>query len=80
MRLKMALAGVLVAGFVLPAVAQTASTSYYVVQDVKTKKCQIVDVKPTATETTVIGGDGVVYKTRTEAQGAMGTATVCTTE
>lgn len=80
MRLKMTLAGVLVAGFALPAVAQTASTSYYVVQDVKTKKCQIVDVKPAATETTVIGGDGVVYKTRTEAEGAMGTATVCTTQ
>jgi len=76
MKLKMALAGVLVAGFVLPAVAQT---TYYVVQDVKTKHCQVVDIKPTATETTVIGGDGMVYKTRTEAEGGMGTAKVCTT-
>jgi len=78
MKLKIALAGVLLAGFVLPALAQT-TTSYYVVQDVKTKHCQIVDMKPTATETTVIGGDGQVYKTRTEAEGAMGSATVCTT-
>jgi len=78
MKLKIMLAGLLVAGFVLPAVAQT--TSYYVVQDVKTKKCQIVDVKPTATETTIVGGDGVVYKTRTEAEGAMGAVKVCTTQ
>lgn len=78
MKLKIALAGVLLAGIALPALAQ--STSYYVVQDVKTKHCQIVDMKPTATETTVIGGDGQVYKTRTEAEGAMGTATVCTTQ
>lgn len=82
MTLKIALAGLLVAGFALPAVAQvtTSSTSYYVVQNVQTKKCQVMDVRPTATETTVIGGDGVVYKTRTEAESAMGTATVCTTQ
>jgi hypothetical protein len=77
MKLKFAFAGVLLAGFVLPAAAQGV-TSYYVVQDLKTKHCQIVDVKPMATETTVIGGDGQVYKTRTEAEGAMGTAKVCT--
>ena len=64
MKLKMALAGVFVAGFILPAAAQV-TTSYYVVQDVKTKKCEIVDMKPAATETTVVGGDGVVYTTRT---------------
>jgi hypothetical protein len=79
MKLKMALAGVLAAGFILPAAAQV-TTSYYVVQDVKTKKCQIVDMKPAATETTVVGGDGVVYTTRTEAEGAMGTAKVCVTQ
>jgi len=49
------------------------------VQDPTTKHCQVVDIKPAATETTVIAGDGQVYKTRTEAEGAMGTATVCTT-
>ena len=77
MKLRIALAGVLVAGFALPALAQ--GTSFYVVQDPSTKHCQVVDVKPTATETTVIGGDGQMYKTRTEAEGAMGTTTVCTT-
>jgi uncharacterized protein (DUF2345 family) len=79
MSLKFALAGVLVAGFVVPAVAQTA-TSYWVVQDMKTKKCTIVDKKPmAATEYTVVGDDGTVYKTRTEAETAMKTVKVCTT-
>ena len=82
MKFNLALAGVLVAGFVLPAVAQTTTTtttSYYVVQDVKTKKCTIVDKKPVATEYTIVGDDGVVYKTRTEAENAMKTVKVCTT-
>ena len=82
MKLKLALAGAILAGVALPALAQVvvAPSSYYVVQDVKTKHCQIVDIKPTATETTVIGGDGQVYKTRSEAEGAMGTAKVCTAD
>jgi hypothetical protein len=82
MKIKTALAAALVAGFVLPAAAQTitTTTTYYVVQDMKTKKCTITDKKPVATETTVIGGDGVVYKTRTEAEDAMKTVKVCTTQ
>ena len=82
MKFNLALAGVLVAGFVLPAVAQTTTTtttSYYVVQDLKTKKCTIIDKKPVATEYTVVGDNGVVYKTRTEAETAMKTVKVCTT-
>ena len=63
----------------LGALAQTA-TSYYIVQDVKTKKCTIVDKKPAATEATVVGPDGVVYKTRTEAENAMKTVKVCTSD
>jgi len=82
MKIKTALVVALVAGFVLPAAAQTTTTTttYYVVQDAKTKKCTIMDKKPEATETTVIGGDGVVYKTRTEAENAMKTVKVCTTQ
>jgi hypothetical protein len=48
--------------------------------EVKTKKCTIVDKKPASTETTVVGGDGVVYKTRTEAENAMKTVKACTTQ
>jgi hypothetical protein len=58
------------------AFAQT--TEFYVVQDVKTKKCTIVDKKPTTkTEVTVLGS--TVYKTRTEAEAGMKTVKVCTT-
>jgi hypothetical protein len=75
--LKTVLAGAIALGFALPAFAQVES--FYVVQDVKTKKCTIVDKKPMATEYTVVGGDGVVYKTRVEAENAMKTVRVCTT-
>ena len=80
MRLNMALAGALIVGLALPAAAQTTTSSYYVVQDVKTKKCTIMDKKPNTTEYTTIGDDGVVYKTRVEAETAMKTVKVCTTD
>ena len=54
------------------------ATSYYIIQDVKTKKCTVVDKKPVATEATIVGPDGVVYKTKTEAETAMKTVKVCT--
>ncbi len=55
-----------------------AADEFYVVQDVKTKKCTIVDKKPTTTtETTILGT--TVYKTRTEAEAGMKTVKVCTT-
>ena len=59
---------------VVPAAAQT-TTEYYVVQDVKTKKCTIVDKKPTSTtEFTILGN---TFKTRTEAESGMKTEKVC---
>jgi hypothetical protein len=58
------------------ALAQT--TEYYVVQDVKTKKCTIVDKRPaTTTEFTVLGT--TVFKTRAEAESGMRTQKVCVT-
>jgi len=69
----------IIASLTLPSVAAFAQDAYYVVQDVKTKKCTIVDKKPVSTEMTTVGPDGVVYKTRTEAEGAMKTVKVCTT-
>lgn len=65
----------------VPAAAQVA-TSYYVVHDEKTKKCTIVDKRPieTTIETKIVSGDGVVHKTRTEAEDAMKTVKVCTTQ
>jgi len=81
MKINFALATAFVVGFVLSAGAQTTSTtSYYVVQDVKTKKCEIVDQKPASKEMAVVGGDGVVYHSRTEAENALKTVKVCHTE
>jgi hypothetical protein len=68
---KIILAAVLVA-FVTPALA---ADEYYVVQDAKTKKCTVVDKKPTTTETVVVGNG--MYKTRTEADTGMKTVKVC---
>lgn len=74
--MRIALAAVLAAAISSAAFAQT--TEFYVVQDVKTKRCTIVDKKPaTTTEVTVIGN--TVYKTRTEAESGMQTVKVCTT-
>jgi len=63
----------------LPAAAQTTTTTeYYVVQDVKTKKCTIVDKRPTTTTEFTILGTG--FKSRTEAESGMKTEKICTTE
>ncbi|MBM3545400.1 MAG: hypothetical protein FJX54_00490 [Alphaproteobacteria bacterium] len=70
--MKFVLAAALVAAFALPASAQ----SFYIVQDAATKKCTVVSEKPTVTTTTVVGN--TTYTTKTEAEGAMKTATVCT--
>ena len=55
--------------------AAYAQTEFYVMQDTSTKKCTIVDKKPTISTTVV---DGKVFKTRTEAETGMKTMKVCT--
>src|SRR3954454_838967 len=67
------------AALLIPSVAAFAQDSYYIVQDVKTKKCTIVDKKPVASEATLVGPDGTIYKTRSDAESAMKTVKVCTT-
>jgi hypothetical protein len=54
----------------------TTTEQYYVVRDPATKKCTISESRPTGSTTVVVGGDGTVYKSRTEAQTAM--TKVCT--
>jgi hypothetical protein len=72
--MKALFGALLITAFVTPALA----AEFYVVQDVKTKKCTIVDKKPTTTtEVSVLGS--TVYKTRTEAESGMKTVKVCTT-
>jgi hypothetical protein len=58
----------------LPALA---ADEYYIVQDTSTKKCTVVQQKPTSTTTTIVG-DGTVYKTKTEADTALKSVKVCT--
>jgi hypothetical protein len=70
----------LLAGFfatVLAASASAQTTEYYVVQDTQTKKCTIVDKKPTTSPTVVVGNG--IFKTRTEAETGMKTIKVCST-
>ncbi|WP_439374066.1 hypothetical protein ACRQ5Q_30790 [Bradyrhizobium sp. PMVTL-01] len=75
MKLKIATAALMVAAFSLPAFA---ADEFYVVQDVKTKKCTIVDKKPTDASMTVVSPSGTVYKTRTEAETGMKSVKICT--
>jgi hypothetical protein len=61
----------------LTAIATPAlAADFYIVQDSATKKCTVVDKRPTVTTTTVVGGDKV-YTTREEASTAMKTVKVC---
>jgi hypothetical protein len=61
--------------FAAPAFAQS---EYYVVQDSATKRCTIMDKKPTVTTQTVVTPAGTVYKSRAEAEAGMKTVKVCT--
>jgi hypothetical protein len=63
--------------FAATTVAETASAAeFYVVRDSATKKCTVVETKPTATTTTIV--DNGIYKTKTEAEAGMKTTKVCT--
>ena len=73
MKVKTLLASALLVSFALPALAES---SYFIVQG-PDKHCTVVDQRPMTKETTVVGPDGVTYKTKTEAMDAMKTVTVC---
>ncbi|HLJ01691.1 MAG TPA: hypothetical protein VKT76_18415 [Bradyrhizobium sp.] len=75
MNFKICVAATLIAAFVTPALADD---DFYIVQDVKTKKCTIVDKKPVDTTMTVVSPSGTVYKTRSEAETGMKSVKVCT--
>ena len=70
MRTKL-LAAAALAAFVTPALA----AEFYVVQDTSSKRCTIVEQRPT-TQTSVVVGPGS-FTTRTEAESAMKTIQVC---
>jgi hypothetical protein len=72
MRMKLLIAAAGFAAFATPSLA----AEFYIVQDTGTKRCMIVEQRPTS-QTTVVVGPGTVYTTRTEAEGAMKTVKVC---
>ena len=77
--IRIALAAAFSAALAAPTLAQTTvSTEYYVVQDTSTKKCTIVDKKPTTT--TIVQVGPATFKTRAEAETGMKTITVCETK
>ena len=73
MALKHIVAGLAFAALATPAVA----AEFYVVQDSTSKRCTIVEQKPTTSTTVVVGG-GQVYTSRTEAETALKSVEVCT--
>jgi len=58
--------------------APSFAAEFYVVRDATTKKCTIVDTRPTTTTTTIV--DNGTFKTRTEAETGMKTMKVCTSD
>jgi hypothetical protein len=64
-----------VSAFAVTSVFAQTATEFYV-RDATTKKCTIVDKKPTTTTTTVV--DNGIFKTKTEAETGMKTMKVCT--
>jgi hypothetical protein len=73
MTMKFIAAAALAVSFAMPALA---ANEFYLVQDAATKKCSIVDVKPTTGTMTVVGA---VHKTRVEAETAMKADKSCVT-
>jgi hypothetical protein len=73
MKMKLIAAAALVVGFAMPAFA---ASEFYLVQDSATKKCSIVEAKPTASTIAVIGA---AHKTQAEAEIAMKADKSCVT-
>ena len=55
-----------------------AAAEFYVVQDTATKRCQIVEQRPTSI-TMVVVGNAPAYGSRGDAENAMKTVEVCKT-
>ena len=69
---RLVIAAALIASFATPAFAE----EYYIVRDTTTKKCTIVDKRPTTT-TTITQVGPVAFKSRTEAEAGMTKEKIC---
>lgn len=74
MRLTLALAAAALIASALPA---TAQEGYWIVQNMHSRHCEIVSQRPEGPGMTIVGGNGVIYHTHSEAEGAMRTVKVC---
>jgi hypothetical protein len=77
MKVRLVAAAALVASFAVPAFA---ANEFYVVQEAKTKKCTVVDKKPTEASMTIVSPAGTVYKTKAEAEAGMKTVKICSSQ
>jgi hypothetical protein len=53
------------------------AAEFYIVQDSGTKRCTIMDKRPTSRTEVIVGENGKTYTTREEASTAMKTVKVC---
>jgi hypothetical protein len=72
MRIKLLVAAAALAAFATPSLA----AEFFIVQDTSTKRCTIVEQRPT-TQTMVVVGPGKAFATRAEAESSMKTVKVC---
>jgi vancomycin permeability regulator SanA len=68
--MKLLIASITLVALAMPALA----AEFYIVRDTSTKKCMVVEQRPTSS-TVVVMGNGKVYATRAEAETAI--KTVC---
>ena len=73
MSVKIIIATTLVLAIATPALA----AEFYIVQDSATKRCTIMDKRPTSRTEVIVGENGKTYTTREEADTAMKTVKVC---
>ena len=73
MNMKFIAAAALIVAFAMPAFA---ANEFYLVQDAASKKCSIVEAKPTISTMKVVG---LVHKTKVEAETALKADKSCVT-
>jgi hypothetical protein len=72
MNIRILASAALIVSFAAPALAD----DFYIVRDTTTKKCTIVDKRPTTT-TTITQVGPLAFKTRTEAEAGMKKEKIC---
>ncbi len=73
---KFLLAGAMAAAVIVPASAQTTVTEYYVIQEPTTKRCTIVEQRPSTGLVLDLG----IFRTRAEAELGARRSKVCVYE